>query len=270
MKKLYALYFSPTGSTKQITKTLAKAIQNTLNIEMEEIDYTSFDNRKKEYYFFDEEVVIIGFPTYAGRLPNKVLPDLENVKTNEKSIIVPIVTYGNRGYDDSLKELILLLKNKGFIPISAGAFPTEHAFSDKLANNRPTDKDLDEIENFGRKTAKKIQNNDIKEIKTDDFLIKPYYTPLKEDMTPAKFLKATPKTDRLKCDRCGICAKVCPMNSISKKDYITITNICIKCQACIKVCHNKAKYFDDADFLSHVKMLEKNYAKRKNNLFILE
>ena len=236
---------------------------------MEEIDYTSFYNRKRKYCFSDEDILVIGFPTYAGRLANKILPDLEKINAKGRAIAIPIVTYGNRSYDESLRELCLLLKSKGFKIISQAAIVCEHAFSGKIASKRPTDEDLGEIESFGNKISKRIQNGDIRETEVDISPLKSYYTPLKEDMTPAKFLKAIPKTDKTKCDRCGMCADVCPMNSISSEDYITVNNVCIKCQACVKVCHSKAKYFDDNDFLSHVKMLEKNYINKKNNLFIL-
>ena len=64
------------------------------------------------------------------------------------------------------------------------------------------------------------------------------------------------------CDQCGICAKVCPMGSISAEDPSQVTGICIKCQACVKKCPQHAKYFDDAAFLSHVSMLEQNYTRR--------
>ena len=42
----------------------------------------------------------------------------------------------------------------------------------------------------------------------------------------------------------------------------TCTGICIKCQACIKICPAGAKYFDNEAFLSHVAMLEQNYTRR--------
>ena len=84
-----------------------------------------------------------------------------------------------------------------------------------------------------------------------------------EDGQPAKFLKAKPKTDLDKCTNCGICAKVCPMGSISKENCADIPGICIKCQACIVKCPEKAKYFDDEAFLSHVRMLEKNFTERR-------
>ena len=59
------------------------------------------------------------------------------------------------------------------------------------------------------------------------------------------------------------------MGSIPADAPRTVTGICIKCQACIKVCPQHAKYFDDAAFLSHVAMLEKNYPARQENGFYL-
>ena len=52
------------------------------------------------------------------------------------------------------------------------------------------------------------------------------------------------------------------VRSINPENCAEVTGICIKCQACIKKCPKKAKYFDDPAFLSHVAMLEQNYTRR--------
>lgn len=85
-----------------------------------------------------------------------------------------------------------------------------------------------------------------------------YYTPLREDGGPAKFLKAVPQTDQKMCIGCGLCREACPMGVIDTDPSIT-TGACIKCQACIKICPVGARSFDDEDFLSHRRYLLNNY-----------
>ena len=98
--------------------------------------------------------------------------------------------------------------------------------------------------------------------------IGPYYTPLKVDGTPARFLKAKPQTDQDKCTHCGLCVRACPMGSIDEST-MEAAGVCIKCQACVRRCPQGAKYFTDGDFLSHVAMLEQNYSKRAENTWVV-
>lgn len=59
------------------------------------------------------------------------------------------------------------------------------------------------------------------------------------------------------------------MGSIDYGNPSVVSGICIKCQACIKICPDHAKYFDDPAFLSHVEMLEQNYMRKaENEMFI--
>ena len=99
--------------------------------------------------------------------------------------------------------------------------------------------------------------------------IGPYYTPLKADGSPAKFLKAKPRTDLGKCCNCGVCARACPMGAIDPRNVALVPGLCIKCQACVRKCPRRAKFFEDADFLSHVAMLEQNYTRRAENTVLL-
>lgn len=96
-----------------------------------------------------------------------------------------------------------------------------------------------------------------------------YYTPLRQDGQPAVFLKAKPQTDAARCTRCGLCASVCPMGSIDPQDVTQVPGLCIKCQACVTHCPQGAKFFDQADFLSHRAMLREHYTAHRDNAFFL-
>lgn len=272
IERIYAVYFSPTGGTKKVITMAAMRTAEKLGCDFIEIDYTSAKSRKIKYNFSDNDIVFIGTPVYAGRIPNKILPDLKaGMFGSGGTKAAAVSVFGNRNYDEALRELILLTEKNGFIPIAAAAIVNRHVFSENLASDRPDDEDIAEIHEFADKIADKLSNQyDIVPIAADrESVIGPYYTPLRADGLPAKFLSAKPVTDMKKCDSCGLCANLCPMESIHHENTSEINGICIKCQACVKKCPKGAKYFDDPDFLSHVKMLEENYTGRKDNLFIL-
>ena len=271
IKNIYTVYFSPTGGTQRIAEALANDLSKHLHISSQKIDLTILANRQIRYDFDSDSLVILAVPVYAGRIPNKLLPDLERcLNGSGKTAIIPISVYGNRNYDEALREMLILTEKKGFIPIGAAAMISQHAFSSLIAKDRPDFSDFQALTDFSNKIAGKILNNkELTGITYDrDTPIGPYYTPLRSDHTPARFLKAKPVTEMDKCNNCGICVRKCPMGSISADNVADVSGICIKCQACVKFCPTHAKYFTDADFLSHVEMLENTYTDRKEAKFL--
>lgn len=268
MKRLRVLYFSPTGGTEKIARLAAGELAVRLDLEPEFIDFTRPADRQAEYRFGPEDVLVMASPVYAGRLPNKLMPEYRAKIFGDGAIAIPICVFGNRSPDEALRELVLLLEGNGFRLAAAAAFAGRHAFSDKVGEGRPDEEDRAEIAAFAARTAEKLSGDALPLLDIDRGEIGPYYIPLKTDGTPAKFLKAKPLTRREKCCRCGACARACPMGSI---DSNTMDNLglCIKCQACVRRCARRAKYFEDADFLSHVAMLEQNYTRRAENITLL-
>ena len=267
VNKVNSIYFSPAGSTKAVTEHIAHQVAEALDVPCDIIDFTLPEARTNKYSFQPDELVVFGVPTYAGRIPNKILPFVQTLFEGKETPAVCVVTYGNRNYDSSLTELVQEMTGDGFKVFAAGAFVCRHVFSDRIAAGRPDAEDYREMDEFAGKAVKMLRDKtepDIQEpVIRGGEPVAPYYIPKGEDGQPAKFLKAKPKTDLGKCTNCGICAKVCPMGSVSKENFADVPGICIKCQACIVKCPEKAKYFDDEAFLSHVRMLEKNFTERR-------
>ena len=264
LKRVVAVYFSAMGNTKKVVEEIAEKVSSTLDLSWDAIDFTLPRARENVYHFTREDLVVFGVPTYAGRVPNKVLPFVQGMFRGQETPVVPVVTFGNRSFDSSLSELAQVLSENGFILVAAGAFACEHVFSEKIGTGRPDAKDWNEICGFAEKIAGKLKQEQ-KKCEWQPEEVKLYYTPLGMDGQPAKFLKAKPLTDMEKCDRCGLCAEVCPMGSIDPEDVTEVSGICIKCQACIRKCPQGAKYFADEAFASHVAMLEANYTRRAEN-----
>jgi len=265
--KVWAVYFTGTGNTKKTVCTVAKAACEVLGCPCEEYDFSLPPARERELAFTDSDLVVFGTPVYAGRVPNVLLPYLtKNVKGNG-ALAIPVVTYGNRNFDDGLMELRNLMISNGLAPIAAGAFVGEHSFSTTLGAGRPDAEDLSLARSLGEKAAEKICSGtaDTPVAVEGEDPIRPYYTPRDRNGNPINILKVKPVTDTSKCVNCGMCARICTMGSIDPKDVTSVTGTCIKCCACVKRCLRGAKYFEDAGYLYHQHELEDIYARRSES-----
>lgn len=265
VNRIYAAFFSPAGSTQKVITELAESVGRKLGLPAERLDYTLPSARQGIRAFQETDLVLFGTPVYAGRIPNKLLPFVQNHFVGNGALAVPVVVFGNRNFDNGLIELRNELENNGFHTIAGAGFVARHAFSALLAAGRPDAADMAILAGFADKIAEKVSN--LEEIPAPvavrgDDPVGPYYTPLGLDGSPAVFLKAKPKTDAETCNGCGICVKVCPMGSISPENPSEVPGICIKCHACIRACPTGAKHFDDPAFLSHRAMLERDYMRR--------
>lgn len=264
IEKIFAVYFSGTGTTKKIVTQVAKGLSTALNLPIYEIDFTTYEARKQNLEFCKNDLVVLGMPVYAGRLPNLILPYIKTIKGNG-AMAVPIVLYGNRNYDDGLMELKTELDKDGFHSISAGAFIGEHSFSRKLAAGRPDSKDIEVADNLASLTAEIINSlsSEEKLLKYElqvkgNMPLSPYYTPRDRKGNPIDIRKVKPKTKE-SCSKCGKCISMCPMNAIDASDPALVSGVCIKCCACIKRCPLEAKYFEDEGYLYHMRELEEQY-----------
>ena len=266
ISKIHALYFSGTGTTEKIVKTLAQGLAEKLEVGVDYINFTVPKGREVEQQFGADELVIVGVPVYAGRVPNVLLPYLTEKLHGNGGMAIPIVLFGNRNFDDGLIELRNILEKNGMHTVAGAGFVGEHAFSRTLGAGRPDAADLAELDAFVQATVEKICHlehvpNEPIVVRGED-PIRPYYTPRDRHGNPVNILKVKPLTDLDKCTQCGLCAKLCPMGSIDKTDASLITGICIKCCACVKKCPMDAKYYTDEKYLYHQHELEEQFERR--------
>ncbi|MEE8884999.1 MAG: EFR1 family ferrodoxin [Eubacteriales bacterium] len=262
---IHVVYFSATGNTALVSSRFSDYLGAKLNAPVEKDDFTLPGRRDHERQYTENDLVVFAVPTYAGRVPNKVLPFIQTLFHGNGALAIPVVTFGNRSSDSALPELRNELEKDGFHAIAAASITCRHAFAD-IGTSRPNSQDFDLLKDLAAKVSSKIEAladaSSAPHVKIgDEAPVAPYYTPLRTDGQPAKFLKAKPLTNKKKCNDCGRCAEVCPMGSISFENTDEVPGICIKCQACIRECPQHAKYFDDPDFLSHKEYLEKNYRR---------
>lgn len=269
---VYAVYFSATGTTQTVVRTVAETLGRTLGAPVREIDFTLPAARQNHTTFASDDLVVFGTPVYAGRVPNLLLPFVQSSFTGSGTAAVPVVLFGNRNFDNALIELRDTLDERGFRCVAAAACVGEHAFSTTLGAGRPNRDDLAAVEQFAAQAAEKLKA--LPALPDETVPVAganppwPYFQPQDRHGNKINILKVKPKTSDA-CDRCGLCAQICPLGAIDPADPTQVPGKCMKCGACVKRCPLHAKYYDDAGYLFHQHELEDVYARPAENSFFL-
>ena len=156
MTKLHLVYFSPSGSTEKIVRTVASGIEG---VPVETIDLLTSASRKKRYTFGPNDIVIFGMMT-AGKLftlSDEIFACLEGNDTP----FIGVVTFGNGYYGIALNEMMKRAEGRGFKVAALGAFVARHSMDTTIAEGRPDAHDKEIMVDFGRKAFEKVKSGDL-------------------------------------------------------------------------------------------------------------
>ncbi|EGJ51758.1 EFR1 family ferrodoxin [Desulfocurvibacter africanus] len=236
MESVKLVYFSPTGTTKTVARSIAQGINPG---SLESIDITSPDARKQPLLTSENELLVVVVPVYMGRVP-ALLTEWLNALQAHDTPTVCVVVYGNRAYEDALLELKNIVTKCGGIPIACAAYIGEHSFSSSerpVAQGRPDKDDLSHAEAFGRKIREKLES--ISSVSQVSDVHVPGVYPYTRDskLWTVDFIAVNDQ-----CTQCGLCAEVCPTSAVDSQNSSLINQeICITCCACIKNCPQNAR-----------------------------
>lgn len=251
--KIHLIYFSPTHTSARIAHAIARA---TGVKEVVVSDLTLDAVREVQV---DNALAVIAVPVYGGRVAETAMERLASVRASN-SVAIPVVLYGNRDYEDALRELTEWSIRQGFVPLGAGAFIGEHSYSRKdmpIAANRPDALDLDVAGSFARKLIEKLSGYasaaDLPALEVKGEF--PY-------KVKGVSVPAAPFTLKEDCTQCGHCVEVCPTGAVSLDNDgfpVSEKEECIKCCAYVKECPAEARVFDTP----YTAMLFNNFKMRR-------
>lgn len=250
--KVYEIYFSPTGGTKKVTDILAKA----WNREIVEIDLSA-DDLNSEIVMEADALCIIGAPVFGGRTPEIAVHKLHRLKGNQARAVV-VSVYGNRAYEDALRELKQTAEEAGFHCIAGISAIAEHSIVHEAAKGRPDAKDCAELHAFIDR-IKTVLNGD------GECRVPGNY--------PYKAYQVVPMFPIVSnsCIQCGLCAAKCPVHAIpAEHPQSTDSKRCISCMRCIAVCPVYARYLAPESLEHITKKLAAVCSDRKSNACFLQ
>lgn len=246
------IIFSPTGGTKKVVDIITK----TWGIQVNEIDLTNAQIDYAVLSLKKDDIVIIAVPSYGGRVPNLAAQRISKIHGNQAQCVI-VCVYGNRAYEDTLLELSNIAEKSGFKVIAAVAAIAEHSIMHQYATGRPDTKDKQELQVYAKKILEKINSN---VIETSVQQIPGNY-PYKK----VSGVGLIPKAGN-RCTNCGVCAKNCPAQAISKDNLKSAdSKKCISCMHCVVKCPQSARKVNDAMVSVVALAIKKACSIRKEN-----
>ena len=251
---VYSIYFSPTGGTKKVAAQLLSAWPETT-----EVDLSLSGQDYSSYCFGKDDLCMIAVPAFEGRVPPPALERLQQMTVHgSRAILVGV--YGNRAIDDTLLELKDHAEQVGFSVIAAISAVAQHSVLPMYGTGRPDDIDCLELQEFSVK-LKALAEQEV---------CPPVTVPGNRPYIVIKGPEAHPQLDTSLCNKCGVCAELCPVSAIPPDvpEQIDRTK-CIRCLRCVTVCPTNARTIPQDAVQMASQRLAKLFAGRKPNTLYL-
>ena len=270
---IYSFYFSPTGGTKKVMDILtegfmeaAKASGSENVPELKSIDFTIRSIYWSIPAIKEEDICFVGVPSYGGRVPAPALERIEDMK-GRGALVIPVVVYGNRAFDDTLLELKTRLYGRRFYPVAAVAAVAEHSIMHKYGAGRPDAADAEELKSFGAQIWKRL--GEVAEARANgkhiSYIAEELVVPGNETYVEYEGVPLHPTAGKI-CTGCGVCVGECPAGAIPVEDpKETNEKACNSCMRCTKICPVGARSVSSLKVMAASMKMKKELQDRKNN-----
>ena len=230
-------YFSGTGNTLLIVKEMVKVFkENKFDARYYKIEQTDPINIDTNH------IIGLGFPVAAQGTYPFVWQFIKNLPYADSTPLFMIDTklMYSGGVLGPVKKIV---RRKGYIPIGAKEFTMP---SNVFIRKGMNDKKREKINKALLKATEFARRLIYEKASWFDL---PIYSDLMALISQSKrnwkfFKSLTPiRVDKNKCNSCGLCLKLCPVNNIKLIKYPEFLNNCILCMRCFAYCPKEAISF---------------------------
>jgi len=234
--KTILYYFTGTGNSLKVAEDLAKELEDA-----ELVPVVRLLDRDSVSVSADRIGII--FPVYMWGLPIIIKDFIKKLDVDRATYIFGVATYG--GFPAAtLKQLNNLLKEKG-LKLSSGFglhLPGNYTPLYEAIAEEKQRKLFSEVKRKIKQIAKFIGEGRRGKIESNFFLINMIFSGL-------IYTVSAPKIPRMdagfwlneKCNSCGVCSRVCPVNNIEMQEgKPKWLHHCQQCLACLHWCPQEA------------------------------
>ncbi len=235
---MIGVYFSGTGNTKHCVERLVKGLNENAPVY-------ALENKDTLNAIQNSEMIIFGYPIQYSNLSKIVrdfIVDNANIFNGKKIFIVATMgLFSGDGAGLSAR----LFKKYGAIILGGLHIKMPDCIGDVKALKRPLQENKQIVLNADAKIDKAI--NDIKNNRYPKEGLNFFYHLAGLFGQRLYFYNKTKKyytkikVDNAKCEQCGLCVSLCPMNNINLIDGgIVFSGKCTMCYRCFSHCPQKA------------------------------
>ncbi len=209
------IYFSATGNTAKIAKTISENLKSHEDVNIEEIDITTYSSRDKEIKLDNYGGIFFGFPIYALRAPKLLRDWLNTLSDGKNKMASAFFTYGGVKVGIAHHNIKQILEEKDFQVVSTGEFLGKHTSNLAgwtLMSDRPNQEDLNIAKEYAEKTLKRFMGKDVGRVKFDTPEMTEKQVDKMEDSANKR--RIPPSRQGEECTQCKTCEENCPTHAM--------------------------------------------------------
>lgn len=274
IQKAFVVYCSPAGSTRHVSHTIIRKLQE-MRIEVIECDLSKKFSETaiitKINRLTGNACLFVGSPVYVSRAIPPVMNFIARLPKNSHMPVVPFVTWGGVTSGIALYEMAKALAEKNMTVVGGAKVLAQHSLMWQTENpigaNHPDAAADQMISKMVTAVIDKFSDDAMTPMDLSALCF--YPKDIRAEMKKSSLKKAKSrmpkrKVDEDTCTECRECSAVCPTDAITFNPFPEFDGNCIFCFNCVRLCPEDAI---SADFSTIEKQLRDRAEKNKENPF---
>jgi ferredoxin/flavodoxin len=243
-KKVFIVYFSPSGSTRLVAGVMEKRFKE-LGIEPSLFDLA--ENSELSQVISEQlrgdSCLIVGSPVYASHAAPPIMQFIAGLNPVNSGSAVPFITWGGASSGIALFEMARELQKKGFKILGAAKVMAAHCLMWQLENplgeGHPKAEDERMVQELIDEINREMRIHSSKGMDLSDLAYQKeeiHAEMEKMSLEIAKTHMPVREVDEELCNQCEICAEVCPTASVAFVPYPAFGERCVYCFSCMRNC----------------------------------